>query len=293
MKAALVLGIGVGIGIAAALFGLAPSPAPLRRALLALHRPARSQSAPISGVSPVLVRVASSFGAERVIGSRLRADLAITEHDEGWFLSSSLLVGLSGVALGPVVSLVALVAGVALPWGLPVALSLVAGPSASAAQILSLRAEAARRRQDFAFALSAFLDLVVVSLAAGRGTEGALAVAAQAGKGPAFDSLRQALDGARLRGIPPWDALDELGGRLGVSELSGLAASIRLAGASGAKVRTSLAARAKSLRERGLAESRAAAESETEKMSAAAVLLVLAFIVLIGYPAVVQITTQL
>lgn len=293
MTVVTVLGLSVGIGIAFAVFSLAPSPPALRSALLALHRPVPPRSIPASGVAPVLVRVAQSLGAERLVGARVRADLAITEHDEAWLLSSALLVGLCGVAMGPALSLVALVVGVELPWGLPVALSLLAGPAASSIQIISLRADAARLRQDFAFALSAYLDLVVVSMAAGRGTEGALAVAAETGRGPAFESLRRSLDGARLRGMPPWDALDELGRQLGVSELSGIAASVRLAGASGAKVRSSLAARAKGLRERGLAESRAAAESDTERMSAAAVLLVIGFIVLVAYPAVVQITTQL
>lgn len=293
MTVATVLGISVGAGVAVAIFGLAPSPPPLKSALLALHRPAVPAPKPASEIAPTLVRVARALGAERLVTPHLRADLIITDHDEAWLLSSALLVGLCGVALGPTLSLVALAADVKLPWGLPLAISLLAGPSASSAQVVSLKAEAARRRQDFAFALSAYLDLVVVAMAAGRGTEGALAVAAETGRGSAFESLRRTLAGARLRGIPPWDALDELGARLAVSELSGIAASIRLAGASGAKVRNSLAARAKALRERGLAESRAAAESETERMSAAAVLLVIGFIVLIAYPAVVQITTQL
>ena len=286
----LVLGVGAGLGAAGAFYALAPAPPPLRSALLDLHR----RSAPTASPDAApLARLAEALGARRLVRPGLRADLAITGREESWLFSSALLSGLCGLAVGPALAFVLFSAGTTLPWGLPVVLSIVAGPIAAGAQVLSLRAEAARRRQAFAFALSSYLDLVVVSMAAGRGTEGALAVAASSGSGPAFESLRRALEGARLRGIAPWDALDELGDSLGVSELSGLAASVRLAGASGAKVRSSLAARAKALRERGLAESRAAAESETERMSVPVVLLVLGFIVLIGYPAVVQITTQL
>lgn len=292
MTLALVLGLGVGIGLAAAAFALAPSPPPLGTALAELHRP-RAPGASASTASPTLVHLAGALGLARFVSGRVRADLAVTGHDETWYLTSCLLVGLAGIAIGPAIALVALLSGVDLPWALPVVFSLVAGPGASAAQALSVRAEAARRRRDFAFALSAYLDLVVVSMAAGRGTEGALSVAADSGTGFAFDALRRALDTARLRGIAPWDSIDELGTTLGVEELSGLAASIRLAGSSGAKVRTSLAARAKALRERGLAEARGAAESETERMAVPVVMLVLGFIVLIGYPAVVQITTQL
>jgi len=293
MTLVLLLGIAVGVGVAGAFFSLAPSPPPLGGAIATLHRPAGDNDGSSSPTTSTLTRLVRLSGAARFVGPALRADLAITGRDESWLLSSATVSGMCGLALGPVVAVVSLAAGLTVPWGLPLALSIVAGPIAASIQVLSLRTSASRRRRDFAFALSAYLDLVVVSMAAGRGTEGALSVAAQSGRGPAFEALRRALDGARLRGLAPWDALDELGETLGVNELSGLAASIRLAGASGAKVRSSLAARAKALRERGLAESRAQAESETERMSVPVVLLVLGFIVLIGYPAVVQITTQL
>jgi tight adherence protein C len=290
---AMVLGGAVGAGIAVAAFALAPVPPPLRSALLALHRPPRPVPVPPAGVPAPLFGLARSLGADRLLGARLGPDLRITGRDEMWLVSSVMVLGICGVAIGPALAAVALVAGVDLPWGIPVAMSLVAGPVAGLAQVLAVRSDASRRRREFAFALSAYLDLVVVSMAAGRGTEGALSVAAETGAGPAFDALRTTLEGARLRGIAPWDALDELGARLGVTELCGLAASIRLAGASGARVRASLAARATSLRERGLADARAVAESDTERMSVPVVLLVLGFMILISYPAVVQITSQL
>lgn len=294
MALALFLGLAVGAAIAAAVFALSPSPPPLRLALLQLHRPLRSDGEVGDNLRSTRMALLARFaGAHRVVGPGLRADLTITGHDEVWLFSVTVLLGLCGVAVGPAVFAAAQVSGIRLPWGLPLVLSALLGPVAGLAQVMSVHSEAARRREAFSFALSAYLDLVVVSMAAGRGVEGALSVAASSGKGSAFEAIRRALDVARLRGIPPWDALDDLGAELGVMELCGVAASIRLAGASGARVRSSLAARAKALRARGLAEARAAAESETERMSVPVVLLVLGFIVLIGYPAVVQITTQL
>ena len=53
--------------------------------------------------------------------------------------------------------------------------------------------DAARRRADFRHALSAFLDLVVISLAAGAGVDGALDDASGIGHGWAFTQLRRAL----------------------------------------------------------------------------------------------------
>jgi tight adherence protein C len=289
---AAVLGLAAGLAVAAALFAMAPTPPPLRTALLDLHRPARSRQASVGGVAKV-ASAARALGVDRLIGTGRPADLAMSGRDEAWLLSSVLALAAAGLAAGPVVAAVSAAGGVGLPWGVLAGLSAVAGPTLGLSPLLSVRSEAGRRRQEFTSALSAFVDLVVVAMAAGRGTEGALSAAARAGEGKTFEALRDALEIARLRGLPPWDALDELGGRLGVEDLRGLAASIRLAGASGAKVRQSLAARARAMRARGLAESRAAAESETERMSVAVVVLVLGFIVLIGYPAVVQITTQL
>jgi hypothetical protein len=61
-----------------------------------------------------------------------------------------------------------------------------------------LRSEAKRRRRDFNHALGAFLDLVAVNLAAGRGVEGALDTAAGAGQGWAFAEIRRALYRAKI-----------------------------------------------------------------------------------------------
>ena len=287
-----VLGLAVGLALAAFALALAPAPPPLHIALLDLHRPKRQGRRRAPGVG-AMTALAHTVGVDRVVSTRARADLAISGRDENWLLASALTFGAAGLASGPVLGLVSLFGGVRLPWGVLTGISLVAGVVAGLSPFLSLRAEAGRLRQEFTLALAVFVDLVVVAMAGGRGTEGALSAAVRVGRGRVFDALGEALENARLRGLPPWDAFDDLGARLAVPDLQGVAASIRLAGSSGAKVRESLAARARALRARGLAESRASAESETERMSVAVVLLVLGFVVLLGYPAVVQITTQL
>jgi len=293
MIAALLAGVGVAAGLSLALGALSPVPPPLGLSLARLHARSGPQTRLAPGVSPWLWRLSQALGLSRLVTSALEADLAVAGREVTWFASTALVLGLVGVALGPAIALVGIAAGAGLPWILVALLSAAAVPIALGFHVTSLRREAARRRASFGFALSAYLDLVVVCMAAGRGVEGALTVAAESGSGWAFDTLRQALDASRLRGITPWAALDELGERLGVSELRGLAASIELAGASGAKVRTSVAARARALRARGLSDARSAAESATEAMSLPVVLLVVGFLILIGYPAVMQITTQL
>ena len=72
----------------------------------------------------------------------------------------------------------------------------------------------------------------------------------------------------------------------------GLATAQRF-GAEGARVRASLAAKARTLRLRGLAEIETAAQSASERMSLPVVGLMLGFIVFLACPAVNQVLTGL
>ena len=95
--------------------------------------------------------------------------------------------------------------------------------------------------------LSSYLDLVNVLLAGGAGTETALEAAAEAGDGWAFVQIRTALLRARTMRQTPWDCFIELSQLIGVSELTEIAASVRLAGEQGARIKLSLAAQASSV----------------------------------------------
>jgi len=103
----------------------------------------------------------------------------------------------------------------------------------------------------------------------------------------------RALDQARLARQTPWAALGRLGQQLGVIELSELAASVALAGTEGAKVRSSLAAKAASLRTHQLAEAETADQAASERMSLPVVLLFAGFLLFLGYPAVQKVLTGL
>jgi hypothetical protein len=84
----------------------------------------------------------------------------------------------------------------------------------------------------------------------------------------------------------PWVELAALGERFNLTQVVEVAGSVQLAGEHGARIRSSLSAKAESLRHRQMSEIEAAANSSTERMGVPMVLLFLAFIVLIGYPAV-------
>ncbi|WP_444963394.1 type II secretion system F family protein [Nocardiopsis sp. M1B1] len=150
---------------------------------------------------------------------------------------------------------------------------------------LSLRDEANKRREQMRRALASFADLVVVSLAGGAGVNGALADAGAAGNGWAMVRIRDSLREAVLRRQPPWTALRDLGERYDTSEFAELSASLQLAGADGARIRSSLASKSKTLRTQFLSEMDAEAQSATERMSLPVVLLFVGFLALLGYPA--------
>jgi Flp pilus assembly protein TadB len=149
----------------------------------------------------------------------------------------------------------------------------------------SLRREARGRRMTFSHALSSWCDVVVMNLAAGRGVEQAMETAASSGDSWAFVELRGALRGGYVRGEAPWIALERLGVDLGITDLGELASTVAMAGEEGAAVRTSVAAKAKTIRERVIADNEMEAAAVTERMSLPSILLVMGFLIFLGYPA--------
>lgn len=154
----------------------------------------------------------------------------------------------------------------------------------------SLTSQAAEARKAFRHAYGGYLDLVNVMLAAGSGPESALQTAADSGSGWAFAEIRGALARARRTRQSVADAFGELGRELEITELEELAASMALVGRQGARVRSSLATKADALRAQQMAETEAEADSATERMTLPVALLLLAFLILLGYPAVMLIS---
>ena len=288
MTAALVTGLGLAGGLLLVLSGAFPAPVPVQRALAQLHRE-RSRdddSLEESGLDRVLGRSWS----DTALGSRITlaaaSDLRVTGQSATSHLAQRVAFGLIGVLWAPLVVLIMRIGGVHVGAAFPLWVCVVLGPLGFAYPGLALRSAAADRRRGFRHALSAFLDVVAVSLASGRGVDTALRDGVRAGHGWPFAELEGALSEARLRGESPWTAFARLSRAIGVPELAELAASAALAGNEGARVRSSLAAKARAIRVRGLAEVEGAAQSATERMTLPVVLLMVGFIVFLGYPAI-------
>jgi hypothetical protein len=294
---ALVLGSGLGVGLWALMVWAFP-PRPALGTVLA-----RATTPPAP--PPILVADDTGWAAKlgrpavaplRALGlpgERLGRHLAVIGRPVATHLAEKATLAITGLLLPVLLQLLLTLAGMSLGFQFPIIAGLVLAAAGFVLPDLQARAEAEKLRAAFRHALSSFLDLVWITLAGGAGVDSALHDSATIGRGWAFAQIQRALDTARLTRTTPWSTLRQLGEELDVTELAELAASVSLAGTEGAKVRTSLAAKAAALRTHQLTEAEADAQSATERMSLPVMALFLGFLVFIAYPALTQVLNGL
>ena len=214
----------------------------------------------------------------------LNSDLSVLGRSLERHLVASLLLGLLGFGAPLLITALGALAG--RPMGsLPLLACLVLGAAMAALPTARLRSRAAQARRDFRHVVGSFLDLVSMSLSAGRGVPEALDAASTLSDDPAMARIRDALAAARLRGETPWAAMGRLGETLRIDELRDLSAALALVAEDGAKIRESLSARATSMRRRELADAEGRAGENSESMLVAQLVIAIGFIVFLVYPA--------
>ncbi|MFD7655379.1 type II secretion system F family protein [Actinosynnema sp. NPDC059797] len=289
MITSIALGIGFGIGLWALAVYLFP-PRPALGAVLA-RATAPPAPAPIlatddSGWATRLGRPAVALlRAFGLPGLRLARDLAVVGRSTTAYLAEKATLAVAGLLLPVLPTVVLAVTGPGLGLQFPIASGFLLAAMGFVLPDLRARSQAARLRVGFRHALSAYLDLVWITLAGGAGVDSALGDAATIGRGWAFEQIHGALDTARLTRTTPWATLRRLGEELDVTELAELAASVSLAGTEGAKVRASLAAKAQALRTHQITDAEGEAQAATERMSLPVMALFLGFLVFIAFPA--------
>ena len=154
---------------------------------------------------------------------------------------------------------------------------------------LEVRRDAAAKREDFRRVVAAYLDLVSMNLAGGRGLPEALMTAAEVSDGWALRRMRDCLTDARVTGVSQWTALGSLGDDLDVNELKDLGAALDLVADDGAKVRESLSSRAETMRHREMSEMEGEAGAKSQSMLVAQMLLCAGFMVFLLYPAMARV----
>jgi Flp pilus assembly protein TadB len=297
MITALVLGVGLGVGLWALSVWLFP-PRPALATVLA-----RTTATPVP--PPILASEDTGWAATlghpfvaplRALGmpgARLARDLAVIGRGTSTHLAEKAVLTIAGLLAPVVLHLLLTVAGLSWGSGFPIIAGLVLGVVGFVLPDLRARSAAAELRTGFRHALSAYLDLVWITLAGGAGVDSALNGSVAIGRGWAFEQIRRALDTAHLTRTTPWAALRRLGEELDVTELAELAASVSLAGTEGAKVRASLAAKAGALRTHQITDAEGDASAATERMSLPVMALFLGFLAFIAYPALMQVLNGL
>jgi tight adherence protein C len=230
------------------------------------------------------MQVVDTMRAVGVDPHRRAADLRVTRRTVDQHVLAKVTMAIIGGVIGGMVMLV-----LAMGAGFVVIFALGGAAIGFLIPELTLTSEANAARKSFRHAYGAYLDLVNVMLAAGAGPEAALHTAADSGGGWAFLEIRNALAAARSTRVSIAEALADLGEELGVVELIELSASVALTGNQGARIRSSLAAKADTLRAHQVAETEADAESATERMTLPVVILLAGFLLFLAYPAVIAI----
>ncbi|HEX2317192.1 MAG TPA: type II secretion system F family protein [Thermomonospora sp.] len=300
MTGALLAGAAVGLGLYAlvrALFparpGLAASLAAFDRARAADTDATKRGATPgveqVTGLRAQVGRSLARFYESRGWEQRsVRADLALLGRSYEGFLATKFLLPAGALVFMPALLAYTTLLGIG-GMALPVWLALLMAAFFFFLPDLQLRQEAAQRRRDFRHVVGAFLDLVSMNLAGGRGVPEALMTASQVGEGWAMVRIRDALANARITGQTPWQALGRLGEEVSIAELRDLAGALALVADDGAKVRQSLSARAASMRSRELAELEGKAGERSQSMLVAQLLFCFGFMIFLGFPALIRV----
>jgi Flp pilus assembly protein TadB len=219
----------------------------------------------------------------------LRADLAVLDRTWESFLATKILLSAAGVIFGPFLFALVWQLGIGSNPVIPVWMALLFGGVFFVLPDFEVRRDAADKRKDLRRVIGAYLDLVSMNLAGGRGLPEALMAAAEISDGWALMRIRNCLADARITGTSQWVALGRLGEQLGIEELQDLSVTLGLVADDGAKVRESLASRAETMRHRELAEIEGAAGEKSQSMLVAQLLLCAGFLVFLIFPAAIRV----
>lgn len=213
------------------------------------------------------------------------SDLAVTDRSIESFALERLVCMMVGAGIPIGFGVMTHLGGLKTPMSLTLLMVPIGAVAGAMIPVVTVRQSATLARRDFRSSLSAYLDLVSIMLAGGAGAETALVAAARVGSGRTFTVVTDCLEVARSSRRSLWSVLSEEGDRLGIIELPELASTIQLSGEQGARMTASLTAKARSMRNKQMADIEAAANAATERMGLPMVLMFMGFLVLLGYPA--------
>ncbi|MDX3772434.1 hypothetical protein PV683_43745 [Streptomyces sp. AK08-01B] len=172
---------------------------------------------------------------ERLPGVRIpTTNLALLGQMPGQFMLKKTEFAALGLLCPVIATIPWNLAGISLPFYVLAGAGLLIAGLLFITPDLAVRDQAKRAREEFAHALSAYLDLVALKRAADAGPAEALEKAAEVGQGWPFLYLQGALRRARMEKIPPYQALSELAAEYDLPVLDDVADIMRGSATDGA-----------------------------------------------------------
>lgn len=288
----LLAGALLGLGATTLVWAWAPGVPDLTAALDRLD-PTRATPAATTPLGPAWAHRATRHALPALATSlrldRLAADLRVVDLTPEDLAARKIGYATLGAAFPTVLAITMGALGLALPVVIPAVATLVVAGVFFVLPEVEVRRRATEVRAAMRTAAGVYLELVALERAADAGTVEALTRAAAIGTSPEFARIRDALLRAELAGRPAWDGLTDLADHLGVPEYGDLADIMRLSGQDGAAVYATLRARAASLRTQLLTAATAKANTASEHLIIPTALLGVAFMALLGYPAISRI----
>ncbi len=239
--------------------------------------------------SNATLSISEYISSSNILNSYLGTTLLITGVPIQSLCAESLFSAIAGLVIIPLFMTVIYIAGIHIPAAATILLGIVGAGAAASMPVLELISRAREMRDVARRAVSSYIDLVVLCLAGGMGIEGALFAAAGVGDNWFYERIRRTLRIARRSGGSMWEHIGMLGEELDLPELKELAVAVGLASSEGARVKATLSAKAASMRKRELAKSEMRANRATERLFLPSMLLLLGFLIFIGYPATTRI----
>ncbi|GAA2456026.1 hypothetical protein GCM10010191_89180 [Actinomadura vinacea] len=213
-----------------------------------------------------------------------RTDLALLDRSAERFMLDKLALFITGLATPSLFFGLMALAGGRPSWTLPVLASLLLAAVLSFTPDWNVRSHARQHRRDFRYAFAAYLQLVVLEREAGAALNAALEEPAKITDSWPFQRVHHALTRARHAQQQPWRALARLGEDIDVRDLVDLAHTAEIAGSEGAKMHDVLVAKITGMRHEASAAARSEANTRTTAMWVPTSLLMLGFVILVGFP---------
>ena len=293
LQLAILAGALVGLGIALIVFRLAPV-RPDLAAYLKNYSPtttANAEATKLHGTGDSRDRLGWWLMNQLPLTGLLKVpakELAILRRPVHRFFAEKFMFGILGMIFPTLMYAVVYVIGVHLPIYIPLGASLLIGIATSFIPDLNIRQDAAEARAEFSHALGAYVDLLALERASGTAQRQAMETAAEVGDSWVFKRIGEELRRSRWSGVAPWDSLKALADELELPDLYDVADIMRLAGADGTRIYSSLRARGAAMRNATLNQQISRANADGERIAIPVTLLVLVLAITLVVPAVLR-----